>query len=93
MAEVKDDDLKQVTLKDIKALQMDIEQLGYKAQQDAERQGNSMRQDVKSLEASTRLNIERLENRIDSLEHRTAMQLGALMAAGIAVVVVAVAVS
>jgi hypothetical protein len=93
MAEVKDDDLKQVTLKDIKALQMDIEQLGYKAQQDDERQGNSMRQDVKSLEASTRLNIERLENRIDSLEHRTAMQLGALMAAGIAVVVVAVAVS
>ncbi len=92
MAKVKDDDLKQATLKDIKALQMDIEQLGYKSQQDDERQGNSMRQDVKSLEASTRLNIERLENRIDSLEHRTAIQLGALMAAGIAVVVVAVAV-
>ncbi len=92
MAKAKDDDLKPATLKDIKNLQMDIEQLGYRAQQDDKRQGNSMRQDIKSLEASTRLNIERLENRIDSLEHRTTIRLGALMTAGIAVVVVAVAV-
>ena len=80
------------TLKDIRDLQMDIEQLGYRAQQDDERLVNSMKQDIKSLEASTRLNIERLENRIDSLEHRTTLRLGALMTAGIAVVVVAVAV-
>ena len=92
MPEIKNDDVKRATLKDIRDLQMDIEQLGYRAQQDDERLVNSMKQDIKSLEASTRLNIERLENRIDSLEHRTTLRLGALMTAGIAVVVVTVAV-
>ena len=92
MAEAKDDDLKPAILKDIKNLQMDIEQLRYRAQQDGERLGNSRRQDIKSFEASTRLNIERLESQIDSLEHRTTLRLGALMTAGIVIVVVAVAV-
>ena len=93
MAKAKDDDLKQATLKDIRDVQLDIEQLGYRSQQDDERLVNSMRQDIKSLEASTRLNIERLENRIDSLEHRTTVRLGALMTAGIAVVIMAVTLS
>ena len=93
MAKAKDDDLKPATLKDIRDVQLDIEQLGYRSQQDDERLVNSMKQDIKSLEASTRLNIERLENRIDSLEHRTTVRLGALMTAGIAVVIMAVTLS
>ena len=93
MAKAKDDDLKPATMKDVRDVQLDIEQLGYRSQQDDERLVNSMRQDIKSLEASTRLNIERLENRIDSLEHRTTVRLGALMTAGIAVVIMAVTLS